>query len=163
MNSESLPSESLWRFALAFYAQPSVSESCLMLQDTYQANVCLIIAMCWLDTRAISISEMDLNPIVAYADQWAAQVIAPLRGLRRALKHSVANLLEDDLQQQIRNHIKQAELLAEQKLLQELERLINQQPHSVSIESQQNVNNYLTWLAVDEETISYLRNHLRCC
>lgn len=116
------PSQTLWDFALAFYAQPHVADACLQLQDKHQANVCLLIGMCWLDARQQYLVDAEFAILKNRIEGWAQEVVMPLRSLRRLLKLPFENLAQDETQTQLRMSIKQAELLAEKKLLLEIER-----------------------------------------
>lgn len=125
MGSQELKSsQALGDFALAFYAQPQVAETCLRLQDEHQANVCLLIAMCWLDARQYHLADEELLALQNHIRGWTQDVVEPLRYLRRRLKLSFETLPQDETQMELRNTLKQAELLAEKKLLMEIERWI---------------------------------------
>jgi uncharacterized protein (TIGR02444 family) len=114
--------QSLWSFALAFYARPGVAETCLFLQDRHKANVCLLIGLRWLDTQRLNLTSEDWQDLLDYTQRWTREIVAPLRKLRRSLKQPFNSFVVDDLHNQIRETIKQAELLAEKKLLEEIER-----------------------------------------
>jgi len=148
------PSQPLWGFALAFYAQPQVADACLQLQDEYQANVCLLIGLRWLDVREQRLDDGQLAALNEHIKTWTDTVILPLRSLRRALKLPVENFPQDEAQEQLRNAIKHAELLAEKKLLQEIEGWVNQ--HIKNIRGDDNLKRYLLQL----ESPDYLRNLL---
>ena len=91
------------------------------LQDNLKVNVCLLIGLRWLDESGKHLSSGELAALQAHIHTWTQQVVEPLRSLRRLLKQPVANCPQDEAQEQIRTSIKQAELLAEKKLLLDIE------------------------------------------
>lgn len=153
----SKPPQLLWDFALAFYAQEKIAETCVHLQDNYKVNVCLLIGLRWLDESEKHLSEGELADLRAHIQSWTEQVVEPLRSLRHLLKQSVVNCPQDELQAQIRTAIKQAELLAEKKLLLEIEAW-SQQIRSVQNEVvKSNLETYLSALGVSQKIIESLQ------
>jgi uncharacterized protein (TIGR02444 family) len=114
MNGDTPPE--IWRFALGLYRAPGVADACLALQDRHGADVVLLIGLCWLARRdsavcdAVQIAELD----AALAD-WRAEIVLPLRALRRALKPRLADLPESAAE--ARDRIKDAELAGERVAL----------------------------------------------
>lgn len=147
----------LWDFALAFYAQPQVAEACLQLQDEYQANVCLLIGLRWLDVRGQYLSGADFATLKIHIQDWARGVVEPLRSLRRDLKLPFANFVQDEIQTQLRTLIKQAELLAEKKLLIEIERWAIALSPISKMEPVNNLARYLIELNVPHVLIECLQ------
>jgi len=153
--SSSLHAQSLWDFALAFYAQPQRANACLQLQDQYRANVCLLLGLRWLDMRNQSLSNAQLADLHLHIEGWTQQVIEPLRHLRRQLKQAFVPYMPDAAQEQLRSTIKHAELLAEKKLLIEIEAWaarISTQPTTAS-----NVARYLTSLGAEHALIELIQ------
>lgn len=142
--------ESLWRFALALYARQGIAETCLQLQDERKVNVCLLIGLHWLDIRGCVLSTADLTDLTEHTHKWAQEIIEQLRALRRTLKKSFDNFPSDELQEQVRGLIKQAELLAEKKLLVEIARWSTTISVSEGSVSNSNIERYLTSLGIDE-------------
>jgi uncharacterized protein (TIGR02444 family) len=153
----SLHAQSLWDFALAFYAQPQIAEACLQLQDQYRANVCLLLGLRWLDMREQSLSSAQLADLHLHTEGWAQQVIEPLRHLRRQLKHAVTPYAQDTAQEQLRTAIKHAELLAEQKLLIEIEAWVAHISTSQNPAATSNVARYLASLGAEQVLIELIQ------
>lgn len=109
----------LWDYALALYQRPGVADACLQLQDTAGADVCELLWRCWLDHHALVPTEQTYSTLDEIR-AWQAEVTQPIRYLRRMLKprarhaHDVATL---------RNHLKEAELLAERETLRQFQAL----------------------------------------
>jgi uncharacterized protein (TIGR02444 family) len=100
--------EALWRFSLAFYAPPGVSEALMALQDRAGFDVNLMLFALWLGVSGRSLTKEEL----AIADQIArpirADIVEPLRELRRELR------ADPDVDvQHLREGIKALELAAE--------------------------------------------------
>jgi uncharacterized protein (TIGR02444 family) len=156
------PHQSLWNFALALYARQGVAETCLFLQDQHDANVCLLIGLHWLDAQHRALTLKDSSDLVERTEQWTREVIEPLRKLRRKLKLKFDDFEMDDLQDHIRQTIKQAELLAEKKILEEIERWsLKILPGHQSFEP--NLEKYLVNLGVDEDNINSLLKKFSVC
>ena len=151
--------QSLWDFALAFYAEPQIAETCLLLQDKHNANVCLIIGFHWLDVQGRHLSTTDLMALTGHTYKWTHDIIAPLRQLRRTLKTPFENYPQDALQEQLRNSIKEAELLAEKKLLIEIENWLA----TISFchfTQESNLTNYLITLGMEKSFINLIQKKL---
>jgi uncharacterized protein (TIGR02444 family) len=114
MNGDTPPE--IWRFALALYRAPGVADACLALQDRHGADVVLLIGLCWLAWRdsavcdAAQIAELD-----AALAGWRAEIVLPLRALRRRLKPRLADLPASA--SAARDRIKDAELAGERVAL----------------------------------------------
>jgi uncharacterized protein (TIGR02444 family) len=156
MTTTRLP-QPLWDFALAFYAQPKIAETCVHLQDKDMVNVCLLIGLRWLDESEKHLSGDKLAALQAHIHTWTQQVVEPLRSLRRLLKEPVVAYAQDELQEQIRTAIKQAELLAEKKLLLEIEAWSQQLTQAQDSPIKSNLEVYLSALGVNHATIELLQ------
>ncbi|MDX3806739.1 TIGR02444 family protein [Bosea thiooxidans] len=103
----------LWRFALEFYALPSVAEACLTLQDEAQVDVIQLLAAIY----AVLILEQplsaeDVAELGRQTTEWRAATVLPLREIRRVLKPPRDGFPEE--RRRLREKVKAAELLAEQ-------------------------------------------------
>lgn len=156
MNTSTSP-QPLWDFALAFYAQPKIAETCVYLQDTYNVNVCLLIGLRWLDESGKHLNEYELAALQAHIQVWTQQVVEPLRSLRRLLKQPIAGYPHDETQVQIRTAIKQAELLAEKKLLLAIEAWSQPIMLVQNSDIKSNLDIYLSALGVGQDVIVLLQ------
>jgi uncharacterized protein (TIGR02444 family) len=153
------PNSGLWEFAQVLYAQPQVAKACVDLQDNHGVNVCLLLGLCWLDKQQRHLSQEQLAQLERHIDFWTRECIEPLRRLRRTL----AVAAPDELQQQVRRLIKQAELTAEQKLLLDIEAwAADLAPKPIPMASRTNLEAYLSNLGVDNSRIAALPLALRC-
>jgi uncharacterized protein (TIGR02444 family) len=149
--------QSLWDFALVFYAQPKIAETSVHLQDNHKVNVCLLISLRWMDEQASYLNDGEIAALDAYIQSWTETVIKPLRSMRRLLKQPTAGFSQDAIQEQLRTAIKQAELLAEKKLLLEIEAWLKQILPRQSVSNRSNVGNYLSPLGVSGDFIALLQ------
>jgi uncharacterized protein (TIGR02444 family) len=104
----------LWRFSLAFYARPGVSEALIAVQDRAGCDVNLMLFALWL---GVSGRGRLTNGDVAIADRIVRpireDIVEPLRMLRRRLKPD-----PDAGVQRLREGVKALELAAE-KVIQD--------------------------------------------
>ena len=94
-------SNPFWTFSLALYGRPGVADACLALQDEQGMDVNLLLYACYATVCGQALSEADLRAVDAAVREWRAEMVAPLRALRRRS--------EGDLKQRL----SEAELLAE--------------------------------------------------
>lgn len=117
----------LWDFAIGFYQQAEVKECCLDLQDNDGIDVCVLLAVLWLAKHGHILSSAQLKLLIANTADWQAQMVVPLRTLRRRAKRlkegfeSDAQTLQADIFYQ---QVKQLELDGEQLTLTRLSQLI---------------------------------------
>lgn len=148
----------LWDFALAFYAQPPVADTCVHLQDSYKVNVCLLIGLRWMDESGKHLNDDELADLQTHIHVWTQQVVEPLRALRRLLKQPLAGYPHDETQEQIRTAIKQAELLAEKKLLLAIEAWSQPIMPVQNSDAKSNLEVYLSGLGVSHNVIELLQS-----
>ncbi len=108
-----LDADPLWDFALALYARPGAEAACLHLQDDAGVEVIELLWRLWLFRHGLA-----AGPMPETVARWQAEVTAPLRRLRRALKGEAA---ERESVAALRRRLKAAELDAEREALARLE------------------------------------------
>jgi len=107
-------SGALWRFSLAFYARPGVSEALIALQDRAGYDVNLMLFALWLAVSGRSpLTKEELAIAGRIARPISADIVEPLRALRRKLGSDPAADV-----QRLREGIKALELAAE-KVIQD--------------------------------------------
>jgi uncharacterized protein (TIGR02444 family) len=106
--------EALWRFSLAFYARPGVSEALIALQDRAGCDVNLMLFALWLGVSGRNrLTKEELAIASRVARPISADIVEPLRALRRKLSSDPdADVYE------LREGIKALELAAE-KIIQD--------------------------------------------
>jgi len=113
---------SLWDWSLRAWAAPGVENACLDLQDAQGQNIPLLLWAGWCAATGRAPTEDDLEAACDTARVWQDTIVAPLRGVRRALKTRIPDLDEAD-REAVRDQVKRLELDAERRLLAALEGL----------------------------------------
>lgn len=142
------PVTPLWDFAVALYTRPGVADLCLALQDNHSVNVNVLLYARWLETQQL---PLELSAAMACVGDWDIRYVQALRKLRRALKQEFAADL--DQVAAVREHIKMAELRAEQQELLWLERLASGWKPSPDLRAGDNLRQYLESLQVPQTDI----------
>ncbi|PVM80998.1 TIGR02444 family protein [Caulobacter radicis] len=106
-----------WDWALSVYARQPVAAACLHLQDAHGQNVPFLLWAAWASLEG---RPVDLPRAAALVRAWDAEVGAPLRGVRRALKPTRRDV-DDTARDAFREQIKAAELAGEKVLMESLE------------------------------------------
>jgi len=76
-----------WAFSLAVYARAGVREACLSLQDSYGADVNVLLFCAWTGAeRGASLSHAECVRAAEGTTDWRDHVVRPLRNVRRAIK-----------------------------------------------------------------------------
>jgi uncharacterized protein (TIGR02444 family) len=100
---------SLWDRAGGAYAAPGAEAACLRLQDQFGQSVSYLLWAAWAAAEGRPVDGPLVARAAAYASQYEAQVLRPLRAARRTA----------DGEQ--RTALKARELAAERRLLETLE------------------------------------------
>jgi uncharacterized protein (TIGR02444 family) len=120
------PVPSLRDWAFAAYDRPGVQEACLELQDRHGMDVVALLWCIWAGEHHGVVDSEVMGPIVAETAAWQAEVVTPLRAVRRRLKHAVADAstataegevtaaaLTSETRERLRRQVADAELAAE--------------------------------------------------
>jgi len=76
-----------WNFSLELYAGDGVAAACLDLQERRGCDVNILLFCCWLGASGRSTLTADrLRTILKASDVWQAEIVRPLRQVRRLLK-----------------------------------------------------------------------------
>jgi uncharacterized protein (TIGR02444 family) len=101
-----------WTFSLGYYRGAGVSEACLELQDNCGVDVNVVLFLLWQASQRRSVAPDDVTALADKVRPWQADVISPIRSVRRRLKTD-APLLEKGAAELFRTKIKAIELEAE--------------------------------------------------
>ena len=126
-----LQQDSLWSFALRFYALPDVEAAFLCLQDEEGVDVCEVLFHSWLFIYGLEANPQALAIERHERSRWQTDITAVLRQLRQALKHDAIRAGADSGVAELRNTIKKAELLAERENLQRWQAWVEQHEQAV--------------------------------
>jgi len=76
-----------WNFSLEIYSGDGVAEACLDLQDRRSCDVNVLLFCCWLGASGRPALTADrLRAILTVSDVWQAEIVRPLRQVRRLLR-----------------------------------------------------------------------------
>jgi uncharacterized protein (TIGR02444 family) len=81
------PDNDFWRFSGAVYAAAGVEGACLSLQDGFGIDVNLALFCLWVGAaRGGAVEAADVDAAAVLVSDWQAEVVAPLRAVRRRVK-----------------------------------------------------------------------------
>ena len=76
-----------WNFSLELYAGEWVAEACLDLQERRGCDVNVLLFCCWLGASGRpTLTAERLRAILKVTDVWQAEIVRPLRQVRRLLR-----------------------------------------------------------------------------
>lgn len=101
-----------WDWSLAVYGRPGVEAACLALQDRHGLDVNLLLFAVWAGTRGTILSPEAMGEAAQRVGRWHAEIVRPLRALRRRLKGDPHGL-DPTLAAEMRRRIAAVELDAE--------------------------------------------------
>jgi uncharacterized protein (TIGR02444 family) len=108
----SAAAEGFWRYSLAIHARPGVPEACVTLQDAAGVDVNVMLYLLFLAESGWTFDDAALARLDAMIGEWRAQVVRPLRAVRRALKTDLGAFPAAQAQA-LRNEVKRIELESE--------------------------------------------------
>ncbi len=142
-----LPSDPFWDFSVAIYDRPGVAAACLRLQDRHGADVNLLLFTVFAGCRGMVLDSASVRSARDAVGRWQAEVVVPLRALRRSLKrdHRGAPSAHVNL---LRQQLAASELAAEHVEQLMLSALLEGDGSGASEHATQNVEIYLDLLGV---------------
>jgi uncharacterized protein (TIGR02444 family) len=103
-----------WNFSLELYAGDGVAEACLDLQERRGCDVNILLFCCWLAASGRPTLTADrLRTILKASDAWQAEIVRPLRAVRRLLKDRPWPEALPETVDAVRRRVADAELAAE--------------------------------------------------
>jgi len=103
----------LRQFALAVHASEDVPAACVSLQDRFGLDVNVLLLAAYIGAvHRQTISAEQVGAARTLVDEWHAEVVRPLRGVRRLLKSGPAPA-PNERTEEVRNKVAKAELDAE--------------------------------------------------
>jgi uncharacterized protein (TIGR02444 family) len=133
-HADSAPGPALRDWAFAVYDRPGVQQACLELQDHHGMDVVVLLWCIWAGEHHGIIDAGVMERVVAETRAWQADIVAPLRAVRRRLKQTGAEASSGigepgvaaapgmaETQQRLRSQVAETELVAEVIQLDRLE------------------------------------------
>jgi uncharacterized protein (TIGR02444 family) len=104
-----LRDSAFWKFSVAVYSAPGVTDECLAVQERYGLDVNVLLFCAWIgQSRKIELGPKDIEALNAAVASWHDAAVRPLRSVRRYMK----DMAEAEIAA-LRTRIKAAELDAE--------------------------------------------------
>ena len=76
-----------WNCSLEIYSGEGVTEACLDLQERHGCDVNVLLFCCWLGASGRPTLTVErLRALLEVTDAWQAEIVRPLRAVRRLLK-----------------------------------------------------------------------------
>ena len=85
------PANPFWDYSVELYRRPGVEAACLALQRRHGLDVNLVLVCCWQASRGVPLDRALLSRAGEVVASWQAEVVRPLRALRRRLKVRLAD------------------------------------------------------------------------
>lgn len=114
-------------FVIELYQQPGIEAQCLYLQDTFGADIPLLLFVCWYSVAHGRLSPATHQTLYDESRVLTRMIVAPLRQVRRSMKQYSFPAPRSGNWEQLRQQIKQAELNAEFHTLTHLEDIVRRQ------------------------------------
>jgi len=103
-----------WNFSLELYAGEGVAEACLNLQERRGCDVNILLFCCWLGASGRStLTAERLRAVLKASDRWQAEIVRPLREVRKRLKDLPWTAALPETVDATRRRVADAELAAE--------------------------------------------------
>jgi uncharacterized protein (TIGR02444 family) len=103
-----------WSYSLATYARDEVEDLCLRLQDDHGFDVNVLLICLWVaETDRAVVRSSEIAALRAATAPWMADIVEPLRRIRRRLKDPLPYQLTTDVSEPCRSIVKTAELEGE--------------------------------------------------
>lgn len=102
--------DTAWKGIVALYADPAVAQELIQRQDAEGLDVVLHLFAQWCAAQGQPLDAAALAEAAATVADWRAQVIVPLRAVRRSMKTLVA---DPALRDAVRSQLQAVELAAE--------------------------------------------------
>lgn len=91
VTKQSLDPDEFWQFSVGLYADETVKATCLSLQDSYGADVNLLLLTRWLDASGQLLPEAALPALIEISTYWQTTELQPQRQRRKACKKGTKN------------------------------------------------------------------------
>ena len=85
------PANPFWDYSVELYRRPGVEAACLDLQRRHGLDVNLVLLCCWQASRGVPLDRALLSRAGEVVASLQAEVVRPLRALRRRLKARLAD------------------------------------------------------------------------
>ena len=117
-----LQKSEFWNYSSQIWTLPNSRTACLELQNSYEADINILLYCCWIGNKKLKINDDDLQVLLDTIQPWQI-MIKPLRDARKMMQQQTI-AMPVSLQDQTIKHITEMELNAEHMSQIALERAI---------------------------------------
>lgn len=148
MTSEA--SDAFWSFSLKLYEAPGVADSLIDLQDSYGADVNILLMCCWCGASGrLPLDSQFLQEAISRTSTWQKKVVQDLRALRRVMKTGIAGI-PMEASTEVREEVKRLEIACERVEQDVLANLVRDETHPGERASiRGGITTYFSLLGVD--------------
>ena len=118
------PDSEFWNFSQRVYALPDVEETCLRLQNNYDADINIALYCLWLAENTTTLEQEDIDLLIKATEPWQQTILKPLRDARKMMKQQII-AMPNDMLDKTANNISEIEINAEHMSQLALEKTIN--------------------------------------
>lgn len=102
LKSDLLPLKAtdFWAFSMKIYNNEAIKQTCLAAQETYNADINLILLCVWLDMQSLKLPKALFQELIDISHHWQTHIVGPHRELRRAATKGTSeyrHLLQEEL------------------------------------------------------------------
>jgi uncharacterized protein (TIGR02444 family) len=116
-----------WSFSLSLYGRAGVAPALIALQDRLGLDVNMLLFCCWAGTVGRTLSAEDIAAVEQIAEPWQAEIVRPLRAVRRRLKGGFAGLPPEGVEA-YRKRVNELEIAGEQLAQEAMTGLLPEAP-----------------------------------
>jgi len=96
------PDSELWRYSTQVYQITDVEDSCLQLQNQFDADVNILLYCCWAGDKTHTLNNEEISALQTVSNPWQ-NILKPLRDARQMMKQHVIPIPADQRQQTVTN------------------------------------------------------------
>ena len=122
------PNSELWNYTTQIWTLPEVETICLDLQNSYEANINILLYCCWVGDKNLNLNDDDLQALLDTVQPWQT-IIKPLRDSRKMMQQHLIAMPANMVDQTIAN-MSEMELYAEHMTQLALEKALK--PEKIS-------------------------------
>lgn len=118
------PESLFWNYSCQLFQLPDVADTCLQMQNNFDADVNLLLFCCWAGDNHRSLNETDIDNLIKASEPWQTAIIKPLREARKLMKNQII-AMPANLHTQTISNLSEMELNAEHMAQLDLEKTID--------------------------------------
>lgn len=118
------PESPFWNYSSQLFQITEVADTCLQLQNSFDADVNLILFCCWAGDNHRVLDDNDINSLIQASEPWQSAILKPLREARKLMKNQII-AMPAHLHTQTITNLSEMELNAEHMAQLNMEKTID--------------------------------------